>query len=162
MKYAYPAYSLLLEAYEIFFASNWDEAKPSGQRRGAGEKGQREVGGISRLSSYRLISGFPVQFLNNRWDSGTNRAATCDLAKGADRADILGGVQVCSTGVLNLADPGNFIMVVKDFGRKKVNFTREQHAHHQGAHPMLVSLFPQRLNLTIRPFLPWTRPARLT
>jgi hypothetical protein len=43
--------------------------------------------------------------------------------------------------VLNLANPGNFRVVVKDFGRKEVDFTREQHAHHQGAHPILVPTF---------------------
>jgi hypothetical protein len=43
--------------------------------------------------------------------------------------------------VLNLANPGNFVMVVKDFGRKEVDFTREQHAHQQGAHPILVPTF---------------------
>jgi hypothetical protein len=37
--------------------------------------------------------------------------------------------------VLNLADPGNFFVVVKDLGGKEVNFTYEQHTHNQGAHP---------------------------
>ena len=101
----------------------------------------REVGGISRLSSYRLKSGFLVRLLNERLDRGANRAVTNDLAKGAERAEFLGGVQVGSTMVLNLADPGNFVMVVKDFGRKEVDFTREQHAHNQGAHPVLVPIF---------------------
>ena len=43
--------------------------------------------------------------------------------------------------VLNLADPGNFVMVVKDFGSEEVDFTGEQHAHNQGAHPVLVPTF---------------------
>jgi hypothetical protein len=43
--------------------------------------------------------------------------------------------------VLNLADPGNFVMVVKDFGRKDVDFTGEQHADNQGAHPVLMPSF---------------------
>jgi hypothetical protein len=50
-------------------------------------------------------------------------------------------VQVRSTLVLKLADPGNFAMVVKDFGCKEVDFTREQQAHHQGAHPVPVPMF---------------------
>jgi hypothetical protein len=32
-------------------------------------------------------------------------------------------------------------MVVKDFGRKEVDFTRQQYAHNQGAHPVLVPTF---------------------
>src|SRR5208337_5399061 len=123
------------------FASNRNEAKLSGERRGAGKKRRREVGGILRLSSCRLISRFPVRLLDKRLDRGANRTATNDLAKGAERAEFLGGVQVRSTMVLNLADPGNFAMVVKDFGRKEVDFTREQHAHNQGAHPVPVPTF---------------------
>ncbi len=43
--------------------------------------------------------------------------------------------------VLNLADPGNFGMVVKNFGGEEVDLTREQHAHHQGINPVLVPRF---------------------
>src|SRR5208282_2644373 len=120
------------------FASNRNEAKLSGERRGAGKKRWREVGRISRLSSYKLKSGFPVLLLNDRLDGGANRAVTNDLAKGAERAEFRGGVQVYSTLVLNLADPGNFAMVVKDFGSKEVNFTCKQHANDQGVYPVLV------------------------
>jgi hypothetical protein len=120
---------------------NRNEAKLSGERRGAGKQRWREVGGISRLSSYRLISGFLFRLLNMRLDCGANRAAADDLAKGTERTEFRGGVQVGSTMVLNLADPGNFTMVVKDLGRKEVDFTREQHAHKQGAHPILVPIF---------------------
>ena len=82
-----------------------------------------------------------IGLLNKRLDRGANRAVTNDLAKGAERTEFLGGVKVGSTMVLNLADPGNFVMVVKNFGREEVDFTREQHAHHQGAHPVLVPKF---------------------
>ena len=44
--------------------------------------------------------------------------------------------------VLNLADPGYFRMVVEDFGRNEMNFTREQHAHDKGAHPIFVPIIP--------------------
>jgi hypothetical protein len=44
-------------------------------------------------------------------------------------------VQVASAQVLNLANPGNFRVVVKNFGREEVDFTREQHTHHQGMRP---------------------------
>jgi hypothetical protein len=56
-------------------------------------------------------------------------------------------VQVGSTEVLALADPGNFGMVVKDFDREEVNLTREQHAHQEGVNPVLVPIIlpaPQR------------------
>jgi len=43
--------------------------------------------------------------------------------------------------VLNLADSGGFGMVVKDLGGEKVDYTREQHAHHQGVNPVLVPRF---------------------
>ena len=79
--------------------------------------------------------------LNDRLDGGANRAVTNDLAKGAERAEFRGGVQVYSTLVLNLADPGNFAMVVKDFGSKEVNFTCKQHANDQGVYPVLVPTF---------------------
>jgi hypothetical protein len=42
--------------------------------------------------------------------------------------------------VLNLADPGNFVMVVEDFGREEVDFTGEQHAHHQRVYPVLMPI----------------------
>jgi len=113
----------------------------SGERRGAGKKRWREVGGVSRRSSYGLISGFPVRLLNNRLHRGANRAAANDLAKGAKGSEFLGGVQVGSTLVLKLADPGNFVMVVKNFGRKEVDFTRQQYAHNQGVYPVLVPTF---------------------
>jgi hypothetical protein len=107
----------------------------SGERRSARKQRLREVGGVSRLPSHKLKSRFPVLLLNERLDSRTNRTTTNNLAKGAKRIEILGGVPVGSTEVLNLANPGNFQMVVKNFGRKEVNFTCEQHAHHQGIHP---------------------------
>jgi hypothetical protein len=43
--------------------------------------------------------------------------------------------------MLNLTDPGNFGMVVEDFGGEEVEFAGEQHAHHQGVHPILVAIF---------------------
>jgi hypothetical protein len=75
--------------------------------------------------SYGLIIGFLDRLLNKRLNGGTNRAAANDLAKWAERSKFLGGVQVGSTVVLNLADPRNFIMVVEDFGREEVDFARE-------------------------------------
>jgi hypothetical protein len=38
-------------------------------------------------------------------------------------------------------------MVVEDFGTIEVDFTREQHAHNQGAHPVLVPIFSARPHL---------------
>jgi len=63
------------------------------------------------------------------------------LAKRTERSDVLGGMQIGATLMLNLADPGNFFMVVKDFGSKKVYFAREQHAHDQGVDPGAVPRF---------------------
>jgi hypothetical protein len=71
-----------------------------------------------------------------------NRTVSNDLAERAERAEILGGVQVGPIRVLNLADPCDFRVVVKDFGSKEVDFTGEQHPHHQGAHPVPVPIFP--------------------
>jgi hypothetical protein len=82
--------------------------------------------------TYRLIGGFLVGFLNKQLGRGANRTAANDLAKGAQRDGSLGGVQVCSTTVLNLAHSGNFVMVVKDFCRIEVDFTDEQQAHNEG------------------------------
>jgi hypothetical protein len=62
-------------------------------------------------------------------DRGANRTAANDLAKGAQRDGFLGGVQVCSTSVRNLAQPYNFVMVVKDFRKIEMGFTDEQQAH---------------------------------
>jgi hypothetical protein len=56
--------------------------------------------------------------------------------------------------VLNLADPGNLVMVVKDLGSKEVNFTCKQHAHDQGLHPVLVPTFSPPSHLDTFP-LSW-------
>jgi hypothetical protein len=77
-----------------------------------------------------------------RLDRGSNRIAPNDLAQGAERSEFLGGLQGRSTLVLKRADTGNSAaMVVKDFGRIDVDFTGEQHAHNQGAYPVLVPKF---------------------
>jgi hypothetical protein len=44
--------------------------------------------------------------------------------------------------VLDLADPCDFFMVVKNFGGEKMDFAREQQAHNQGAHPEFLPIFP--------------------
>jgi len=44
-------------------------------------------------------------------------------------------MQIGSTLMLNLAKPYNFVMVMQDFRREKMNLTRKQRAHDQGAHP---------------------------
>jgi hypothetical protein len=118
-----------------------DEAKLSGERRGARKKRNRKVGRIADGLSYRLIIGLLDCLLNKRLNRRAYRTATYDLAKRAERSEFLGGVQVGSTTVLNLAHPGNFVMVVKDLGGEEVDFAREQHAHKQGAHPILVPTF---------------------
>jgi hypothetical protein len=127
--------------------------KLSGERRGAGKKRWREVGGVSRQSSYRLISVFPVWLLNERLHGGASRAATNNLAEGTERAEFLGGVPACSTTMLKLADPCNFAMVVKDLGTKEVDFTRQQHAHDQGAQPIIVPILAPAPHLKGSPFL---------
>jgi hypothetical protein len=58
-------------------------------------------------------------------DSRADRTVANNLAKGTEWAEFLRGVQVSSTLVRSLADSGNFIVVVEDFGREEVNFTRE-------------------------------------
>lgn len=113
----------------------------SGEGRAAGEKRLIEVKGISRLSCYRLKSGFLIRLLDMGLDRGANRAVTYDLADGARRRGLLAGVQVRSAPVLDLADPCDFFMVVENFGRKEVDFTREQQAHNQGAHPEFPPIF---------------------
>ena len=117
------------------------EAKVSGERRAAGKKRRCEVGGISYLSGYWEISGFLVWLLNNRLDRGANRTAANDLAKGAEWSGLLGGVQVRSAMVLNLAEPDDFVVVVKDLRRVEVDFTGEQQAHNEGPYPRLVPIF---------------------
>ncbi len=96
---------------------------------------------MAGLANHRLVIRFLDRLLNNGLNRRANRAVTNDLAKGAERSELLAGVQVGPAMVLNLANPGNFVMVVKDFGRKEVDFTREQHPHHQGMHPILVPIF---------------------
>jgi hypothetical protein len=74
-------------------------------------------------------------------DRGANRTVTNDLADGAERAGLLAGVQEGATMEIKLADPCNFVVVVKNLGRKKMNLTREQYAHYQGTHPKFVPVF---------------------
>jgi hypothetical protein len=50
---------------------------------------------------------------------------------------------------IKLADPCNFVVVVKDFGRKEVNFTREQYAHNQGTHPVPAPMFSPASQITV-------------
>jgi hypothetical protein len=54
---------------------------------------------------------------------------------------------------LNLAGRCNFTMVVKNFGTKEVDFTRQQHAHNQGAQPMVVTIIAPASHLDGSPFL---------
>jgi hypothetical protein len=54
---------------------------------------------------------------------------------------LLAGMQEGAPMEIKLADPCNFVVVVKDFGRKEVDFTREQYAHNQGAYPKFVPVF---------------------
>ena len=97
-----------------------------------------------------LIGGFAFRFLNEYLDSGAYRTIAHDLAKRAERSEIRRGMQVGSAPVLDLADPGNFRMVVEDFGGEEMNFTDEQHACDQGVHPILVSMIPQASQLDNR------------
>jgi hypothetical protein len=122
------------------FASNCSEAKLSGERRTAGEPRLRDFEGISRLLTYKLITGLQVLFLKGQLNCGANRAAPHDLAKGAERSAVLRSVEIRSAMVLNLAEPDNFRVVVKKFGGVDVNFAREQHAHDQGAYPVAVPM----------------------
>ena len=50
-------------------------------------------------------------------------------------------MQEGATLEIKLADPCNFVVVVKDFGRKEVDFTCEQYAHNQRTHPKFVPVF---------------------
>ena len=59
-------------------------------------------------------------------------------------------MQVGSAPVLDLADPGNFRMVVEDFGGEEMNFADEQHACNQGVHPIIVSMISQASQLDNR------------
>jgi hypothetical protein len=43
--------------------------------------------------------------------------------------------------VADLADPGVFVMVVKDFSSIEVNLAREQHAYNQAMQPDHVPVF---------------------
>jgi hypothetical protein len=53
-------------------------------------------------------------------------------------------------------------VVVKDFGRKEVDFTREKQAHNQGAHPEVVPMFSPASHCGFALFLIWTQSACLT
>ena len=123
----------------------------------------REVGRKSFLSIQGVVSGSPVRPLNVRWDRGANRTAANDLAQGAERGGFLGGAQDYPARALELTEVGNSAaVVVKDFGAKEVDFTGEQHAHYQGAHPVLVPIIspaPQLYTLALT--LVWTQPACL-
>jgi hypothetical protein len=134
-----PSMHFLLEAHEIF-ASNCDEAKPSGERRAAGEQQLRKVGGVLRLLSYKLISAFLVRLLNRRLDGGANRAAADDLAQRTQLTGVRRGVEVLSAAMRTLAEIDDFVVVMEDFSGVEVNFTGEQHAYHQGAKPVRAAM----------------------
>ena len=118
-----------------------DMRQNSGKRRGAGQQRLRQAGGISHGSREKLIRGFSLRLLHHGWHSRAHRTIAHDLAKWTERIWILRGVQVGSTRVRNLANPDYFCVVVKNFGTKEMNFAGEQHPHHQGLGPILVSIF---------------------
>jgi hypothetical protein len=78
------------------------------------------------------------RLLKKYWESGASRTTPGDLAQRANRTEFLGGVQIGSPVVLNLAQPYNFVMMMKDFSGKEMKDTGEQHAHKQGACPLLL------------------------
>jgi hypothetical protein len=92
-------------------------------------------------------------------DRGPNRAVADDLTERTERTDSRSGVQVCSGTVLNLADLGTLVMVVKDFSRIEMKLTREQRAHNQGMHPDLEPKFSPAPHLLSSLFLGLDRTA---
>jgi hypothetical protein len=88
-----------------------------------------------------LASGFLFQFLDSGHDGGTNRTGAHDLAEGTKRAELRGSVQIGSATMLDLADAGDFVMVVEELDGEKVGLASEQHAHDQGVCPGLVPGF---------------------
>jgi hypothetical protein len=56
--------------------------------------------------------------------------------------------------MFNLADLNHFVVVMKNFGCEKVDFTREQHTHNQGVNPVLVPGFSPTSQLA-GPTLSW-------
>ena len=93
-------------------------------------------------------------------DRGANRAIANDLTERAERTDFRSGVQVRSSTVLNLADLGIFVMVVKDFSSIEMNLAREQRAYNQGVYPEAEPKFSPASHLDSFA-LSWFGPNRL-
>jgi len=66
-------------------------------------------------------------------------------------------VEVASAAVRNLADPGDFVMMVKDFSGVEMKLAGEQHAHNQGMHPEPKPVFPPASHF-VESTLPWIGP----
>jgi hypothetical protein len=81
-------------------------------------------------------------------DGGANGATASDLAKRAKGADFLGGMKVRRPLAPSFADLGRSLMLVKDFNRKKVNFTGQGKAGDKCMHPVSVPRFaePSQIN----------------
>lgn len=52
--------------------------------------------------------------------------------------------------MLQLADPGDFVMVVKNLGAKKMDFTRQQQAHNQGVRPGIMPMISSTCHFDCR------------
>jgi hypothetical protein len=59
--------------------------------------------------------------------------------------------------VRDLADLGDFVMVVKNFGSVEMKLASEQHAHNQGMRPETKPIFPPASHVT-NFALPWIGP----
>ena len=57
-------------------------------------------------------------------------------------------MQVAAPAVGNLADPRNFVMMVKGFSSEKMKLAGEQHAHHEGMRPDPEPEFPPTSHCT--------------
>jgi len=90
---------------------------------------------ISRRSKCRAVRRRLIRLIDQRLDCGLNGTGADDLAKGARGTKLGRGVKIGSTLMLDLAQPGNFIVMMKDFGGDEMNLSRQQHAGNKGVNP---------------------------
>ncbi len=108
---------------------------------------------MSRRLGDGLIARLPVGFFNGGLQGGANRTRANKLAKGTEGISFLGGVQIRSAPVLELASAHDDVVVMEDFRKEQVDDRGEQHSHEQGTHPASItemSHSPQADNSPVR------------
>jgi hypothetical protein len=98
-------------------------------------EGRRDVGRVARIASYGEQSRLPVRRRNSRLHRRANRTIADNLAQRANGTVYRSRVQITAPAMGNLAQPGDFVMMMKGLSGEEMKLAGEQHAHHEDMRP---------------------------